>query len=104
MKRHEWFFIWIAGCFACVALGLMIIDSKIEQPATSQKEIKEVYSGPDVVITGVFSLELFSGEISYYVNYLVDTQPATHDFKSDTEAMEFIRMLEQRYHATWMAD
>jgi len=104
MNRREWFFIWLAGTLACILLYTMCQAewAGVQEPQEIGLAVPLDGSKQDVVITGVYSVELFSGEVSYYVNYLVGAVPATHDFKDSESAMAFIRLLEGRYNAAWM--
>jgi hypothetical protein len=92
MKAREWTFIWVAGVLACAALILVLrVEPQGQEPA-----------GREVVITGVYSAELYTSEMVYYVNFLVDAVPATHDFKNEYETLAFVKLLETKYNASWM--
>jgi hypothetical protein len=90
MTKTETALLFIVGCIAVLSLFIQLTPQETTQDTTQ------------VIITGVYSTELFTGEVVYYVNYLVDAVPATHDFKQSYEAVQFIEMLEQRYNAIWM--
>jgi hypothetical protein len=90
MTKTETGILFIVGCIAVLSLCIQL--PKETTPETT----------PQVVILKVEHIQSFAGDSYWYIDFLVDTDPRSVSFSTETERDRFIKMLEENHGAEWM--
>ena len=90
MTKTETSLLFIVGCIAVLSLFIQLTPQVAPQDT------------PQVVILKVEQVQTFGGGDYWYIDFLVDTDPRSVSFSTESDRDRFIKMLEENHGAEWM--